>query len=64
MLFEKARHKRPSIMFFDEVDVICGMYQDHHTESHIGMKNQMLMQMDEFDKNNSDILFVAATNVP
>jgi len=64
LLFEKARRKRPSIVFFDEVDALCGKRKDHHLSSDTGMKNEMLLQMDGFDKNDSDVLFVAATNAP
>jgi vacuolar protein-sorting-associated protein 4 len=64
VLFEKARRKRPSIIFFDEVDALCGRRSDSHSATDTGMKNEMLVQMDGFNKNNSDVLLIAATNAP
>ena len=61
-LFEKAR-AGPSIIFFDEFEVIGADRSDSsiHDRSAVA---QLLTEMDGMDSQNQQILFLAATNEP
>lgn len=62
-LFEKARETQPTIIFFDEFEVLG---QDRntalpHEKNAVG---ELLTQMDGMDAKDQQILLLAATNVP
>ncbi len=63
-LFERAREKAPTVLFFDEVDAI-GQKRSSHNSS--GMRNvvaQLLSEMDGVTDRNDGVYFVGATNAP
>ncbi len=63
-LFEAAREKSPTVLFFDEVDAI-GQKRSSHNSS--GMRNvvaQLLSEMDGVDTSNEGVYFIGATNAP
>jgi transitional endoplasmic reticulum ATPase len=63
-LFESARAKAPSVMFFDEIEALGGKRSStYHTESH-ALISTFLSEMDGFGKNNQKVLIIGATNVP
>lgn len=64
LMFQQARDNKPSVIFFDEVDAVCGQREFSHTESHIEQKSELLAQMDGAKDDNTDVLFVGATNLP
>jgi vacuolar protein-sorting-associated protein 4 len=61
LLFDAARAKRPAIIFFDEVDVICGHRTTHKSDSEL--KNELLVQMSGASFDNTGLLFIGATNL-
>ena len=63
-LFETAREKAPTVLFFDEVDAI-GQKRSSHNSS--GMRNvvaQLLSEMDGVTSTNEGVYFIGATNAP
>lgn len=44
-LFSMAREHKPSIIFIDEVDSICGSRNDNESESTRRVKTEFLVQM-------------------
>lgn len=63
-LFNKARIKTPSIIFIDEIDSLGkrgSVFIDGGTQEHDQTINQLLSEMDGFDKNQG-IIVIAATN--
>lgn len=63
-LFEMARDKRPSIVFIDEVDSLCGARGENESESSRRMKTQFLVQMNGVGKDVRGVLVLGATNIP
>lgn len=62
-LFEKARFRKPSIMFFDEIDAIG--YSRAKSTSHLrGLVDTFLAQMEGVDTSTDQVLFIGATNMP
>lgn len=63
-LFNEAREKKPSIIFFDELEWLCSE-RKHGTSSHDSkMKAELLAQMDGTKGDNSQVLVLGATNLP
>lgn len=67
VLFEVARERKPSIIFFDEVEALCSDRSSHHQSEHdIQVKSELLNQMDvdgtKYD--NKGLFYLAATNLP
>lgn len=61
-LFEKARMKKPSIIFIDEIDTLGKRRSDSEGYSeHENTLNSLLSEMDGLEDNN-DILVLGATN--
>jgi SpoVK/Ycf46/Vps4 family AAA+-type ATPase len=63
-LFEEARRKAPTVLFFDEFDALGSTRG--RTESHFWktLVDQLLQEMDGMAGRNDDVLIFAATNVP
>lgn len=62
-IFETAREKAPSVMFFDEIDAIGGSRSSLNSVVR-PLVNQLLTEMDGLDDNNKDLLIIGATNLP
>ncbi|XP_033122902.1 vacuolar protein sorting-associated protein 4B-like [Anneissia japonica] len=63
-LFEMARDHKPSIIFIDEVDSMCGERGSNESESARRIKTEFLVQMQGVGNNNDGILVLGATNIP
>ncbi|MEQ2234438.1 Vacuolar protein sorting-associated protein 4B [Ilyodon furcidens] len=63
-LFALAREKRPSIIFIDEIDSLCGSRSENESEAARRIKTEFLVQMQGVGNNNEGILVLGATNIP
>ena len=63
-LFEMARKMKPSLIFIDEVDSLCGKRTEGENESSRRIKTEFLVQMDGCGKATEGILVMGATNTP
>lgn len=63
-VFETARAKNPSVVFFDEVEAIGGSRQQLRHSPGRTLVNQLLAEMDGLASQNEKILVIAATNAP
>jgi SpoVK/Ycf46/Vps4 family AAA+-type ATPase len=63
-LFERAREKVPSVLFFDEIEALGGKRQFTREGTSSKLVSQFLSEMDGFTKANSGVLILGATNVP
>jgi vacuolar protein-sorting-associated protein 4 len=60
-----AREHKPSIIFIDEIDAICGTRDGSGADELSGrMKTEFLVQMDGVGRDNTGVLLLAATNLP
>ena len=59
-----AREKKPSIIFIDEVDSLCGARGEGESESARRIKTEFLVQMNGVGNDMSGILVLGATNLP
>jgi vacuolar protein-sorting-associated protein 4 len=64
LLFKRARKQKPSIIFFDEIDALCGDREATGEENLSQMKTEFLVQMDGMNHDNSGVVVIAATNLP
>ena len=58
-LFESARESKPSMIFINEVDSLCG-----ENESSRRIKTEFLVQMDGCGNSQEGVLVMGATNTP
>lgn len=64
-LFEMARESRPSIIFIDEVDSLCGARgESGESDAARRIKTEFLAQMDGVGKSREQLLVLGATNTP
>jgi SpoVK/Ycf46/Vps4 family AAA+-type ATPase len=63
-LFERARESAPAVIFFDEVEALGGKRQNSKDGNSSKLVSQFLSEMDGFAQDNSNVLILAATNVP
>eukprot|EP00931_Biecheleriopsis_adriatica_P041578 TRINITY_DN23755_c0_g2_i1.p1 TRINITY_DN23755_c0_g2~~TRINITY_DN23755_c0_g2_i1.p1 ORF type:complete len:448 (-),score=79.16 TRINITY_DN23755_c0_g2_i1:32-1375(-) len=64
-LFEMARESKPSIVFIDEVDSLCGARgESGESDAARRIKTEFLAQMDGVGKDSSSVLVLGATNTP
>ena len=63
-LFDKARHTRPCVLFFDEIDALAFARSKANSEHTRQVVNEFLAQLDGFGADNQGVLILAATNMP
>lgn len=63
-IFERARSKKPTVLFFDEIEALGGKRQYSRDGSTSKLVSQFLAEMDGFAQNNGGVLVLGATNVP
>lgn len=63
-LFQSARDHKPSIVFIDEVDSLCGSRSENESESARRIKTEFLVQMQGVGNDMDGILVLGATNIP
>lgn len=63
-IFDKARANRPSVLFFDELDALAFARSKSQSDYTRTLVNEFLNQLDGIGHDNSDILFLAASNMP
>ncbi|XP_034036350.1 vacuolar protein sorting-associated protein 4B-like [Thalassophryne amazonica] len=63
-LFSLAREHKPSIIFIDEIDSLCGSRSENESEAARRIKTEFLVQMQGVGSNNDGILVLGATNIP
>lgn len=63
-LFALGREQKPSIIFIDEIDSLCGNRSEGDSESGKRIKTEFLVQMDGVMNNMDGVLVLAATNIP
>ena len=63
-LFEQARHSKPCVLFFDEVDALGASRSDMKRSGGRQLINQFLSELDGVEADNDGVLCLAATNTP
>jgi transitional endoplasmic reticulum ATPase len=63
-LFEAARAKAPSVLFFDEIEALGGRREYTREALSAKLVSQFLSEMDGFADANAGVLVLGATNLP
>jgi len=63
-LFEMAREAKPSIIFIDEIDSLCGKRGENQSESSRRVLTEFLVQMQGVGNDMKGVLILGATNLP
>lgn len=64
-LFDLARKRQPSVIFFDEIDALMSARKESEHEASRRLKTEFMVQVDGAGTNSEDrILVMAATNTP
>jgi SpoVK/Ycf46/Vps4 family AAA+-type ATPase len=63
-IFEEARRRAPTVLFFDEFDALGSSRGRSDSQFWRTLVDQLLQEMDGMTGRNDDVLVFAATNVP
>jgi len=63
-VFERARFRKPAVLFFDEVDALGASRSDMRGAHGRQVINQFLAELDGVKASNQGVLVLAATNAP
>lgn len=59
-----ARESKPSIIFIDEVDSLCGSRSEGENDATRRIKTEFLVQMNGVGHDDTGVLVLGATNIP
>lgn len=63
-VFDRARQRRPAVLFFDELDALAFARSKSHSDHTRTLVNEFLNQLDGVAHDNQGVLVLAATNMP